>query len=184
MADGAERQPDDTTAGPEAPARATPPAPGLFDLFLSFLRLGSVSFGGPAMVAYIKRLAVARKGWLSEDDFQRGVALCQGAPGAQVIEDDGSVLSPFAGAQAGGRQGSGRVCGWSLFGHQEERCGCPVFLTFPKKSCNQRMFETSWRRSQVVRQRSAKPSPSVRIRSAPLKKAGPRAGLFLGAHET
>jgi chromate transporter len=60
--------------------------PGLLSLFLSFLRLGAVSFGGPAMVAYIKRLAVTRKGWLREDDFQQGVALCQAVPGATAMQ--------------------------------------------------------------------------------------------------
>jgi chromate transporter len=60
--------------------------PGLPSLFVSFLRLGAVSFGGPAMVAYIKRLAVTRKGWLREDDFQKGVALCQAVPGATAMQ--------------------------------------------------------------------------------------------------
>ncbi len=60
--------------------------PSSSELLLSFLRLGSVSFGGPAMVAYIRRLAVTRKGWLSEDDFQQGVALCQAVPGATAMQ--------------------------------------------------------------------------------------------------
>jgi chromate transporter len=63
-----------------------PSRPKLSELFLSFLRLGAVSFGGPAMVAYIKRLAVTRKNWLSENDFQHGVALCQAVPGATVMQ--------------------------------------------------------------------------------------------------
>ncbi|MEW5981831.1 MAG: chromate transporter [Acidobacteriota bacterium] len=60
-------------------------APRLADLFLSYLRMGSVSFGGPAMVAYIGDLAV-RRGWLSKDDFQIGVALCQAVPGATAMQ--------------------------------------------------------------------------------------------------
>jgi chromate transporter len=63
-----------------------PSQPSSSGLFLPFLRLGSVSFGGPAMVAYIRRLAVTRKGWLSEDDFQQGVALCQAVPGATAMQ--------------------------------------------------------------------------------------------------
>jgi len=60
--------------------------PRLGELFLSFLRLGSVSFGGPAMVAYIKRLAVVRRNWLKEQEFQDGVALCQAVPGATAMQ--------------------------------------------------------------------------------------------------
>ncbi|MBI5533260.1 MAG: chromate efflux transporter [Deltaproteobacteria bacterium] len=60
--------------------------PSLTELFLSFLRLGAVSFGGPAMVAYIKTLAVKRKGWVSEDEFKGGVALCQAIPGATAMQ--------------------------------------------------------------------------------------------------
>ena len=60
--------------------------PSLVTLFSSFLRLGSVSFGGPALVAHIRRLAVARRAWLSEDDFQQGVALCQAVPGSTAMQ--------------------------------------------------------------------------------------------------
>lgn len=67
-----------------APVRES--APGSWELLRAFLRLGATSFGGPAMVAYIKSMAVTRKGWLSEADFQQGVALCQAAPGATAMQ--------------------------------------------------------------------------------------------------
>jgi chromate transporter len=61
-------------------------APSLASLFVSFLRLGCTAFGGPAMVAYIRRLAVVRKGWIDADDFPQGVALCQSLPGATAMQ--------------------------------------------------------------------------------------------------
>ena len=67
-----------------APASTAAPAPSLAELFLAFLRLGATAFGGPAMVAYIRRLAVAGRGWLDEAAFLDGVALCQTIPGATV----------------------------------------------------------------------------------------------------
>lgn len=76
---------DAGACGPAATG-AGPPVPSLVRLFLAFLRLGAVSFGGPAMVVYIRRLAVARMGWLSEEDFQQGVALCQAVPGATAMQ--------------------------------------------------------------------------------------------------
>jgi chromate transporter len=80
-----EKKQDDTPVDVEPPAPPISP-PSLLDIFLSFLRLGAVSFGGPAMVAYIKKLAVTRKKWVSEDDFQQGVALCQAVPGATAMQ--------------------------------------------------------------------------------------------------
>lgn len=44
------------------------------------------AFGGPAMVAYIKEMAVTRRNWLDEDSFKDGVALCQTIPGATAIQ--------------------------------------------------------------------------------------------------
>jgi chromate transporter len=58
----------------------------LTQIFISFFKLGAVSFGGSAMVAYIKRLAVTQKKWVTEDDFLKGVALCQALPGATAMQ--------------------------------------------------------------------------------------------------
>ncbi len=61
-------------------------APSLGGLFAAFLRLGASAFGGPAMVAYIREMAVARKGWLDARTFDDGVALCQAVPGATAMQ--------------------------------------------------------------------------------------------------
>jgi chromate transporter len=63
-----------------------PVGPSLVALFGAFLRLGCTAFGGPAMVAYIRRLAVDRKDWIHADDFPQGVALCQVLPGATAMQ--------------------------------------------------------------------------------------------------
>jgi chromate transporter len=60
--------------------------PSLAQLFVSFLRLGATSFGGPAMIAYIRRMAVEQKRWLDEDIFRSGLALCQALPGATAMQ--------------------------------------------------------------------------------------------------
>lgn len=60
--------------------------PALIGLFTSFLRLGLTAFGGPSMVAYIRKLAVEQKHWLDEDAFRNGVALCQMIPGATAMQ--------------------------------------------------------------------------------------------------
>jgi chromate transporter len=62
------------------------PAPTLSHLFLAFLRLGTTAFGGPAMIAYMRELAVGRECWLAKLDFQDGVALCQTIPGATAMQ--------------------------------------------------------------------------------------------------
>ena len=55
-------------------------------LFSSFLRLGLTAFGGPAMVVYIKEMAVNRRRWLDEQTFKEGVVLCQSIPGATAMQ--------------------------------------------------------------------------------------------------
>jgi chromate transporter len=56
--------------------------PSLKELFASFFKLGLTSFGGPAMVVYIRRLAVEKKQWLDEETFRHGAAICQSLPGS------------------------------------------------------------------------------------------------------
>jgi len=47
-----------------------------------FLRLGTWGFGGPvALVGYMHRDLVERRGWISEADYREGLALAQLAPG-------------------------------------------------------------------------------------------------------
>ena len=69
-------------------------------VFLAFLRLGLTAFGGPAMVAYIGDLAVAKKQWLSGESFREGVGLCQSLPGATAMQ-----TAAYAGLRAGGLSG-------------------------------------------------------------------------------
>jgi len=55
-------------------------------LFLSFLRLGMTAFGGPAMVAYIRDLAVRKEHWIAAESFADGTALCHSIPGATAMQ--------------------------------------------------------------------------------------------------
>ena len=69
-------------ASRKAPVERVP----LSSLFFAFLWLGATAFGGPAMVLYIRRLAVERRRWLTADAFDDGVALCQVIPGATAMQ--------------------------------------------------------------------------------------------------
>ena len=61
-------------------------SPSLARLFLSFLRLGATAFGGPAMIAYIRRMVVEQKKWVDDASFRDGIALCQMVPGATAMQ--------------------------------------------------------------------------------------------------
>jgi chromate transporter len=75
--------------------------PSLANLFISFLLLGATSFGGPAMIAYIHKLAVNKKHWVNEQTFQNGIALCQIIPGATAMQ-----MSAYVGLEARGLMGA------------------------------------------------------------------------------
>jgi chromate transporter len=54
----------------------------LRDITLYFLRLGTIGFGGPvALVGYMHRDLVEKRGWISEEAYKEGLALSQLAPG-------------------------------------------------------------------------------------------------------
>ncbi len=56
--------------------------PRLFDVFVTFLRLGCTSFGGPvAHLGYFEREFVARRKWLDHETFAECIALTQLLPG-------------------------------------------------------------------------------------------------------
>ncbi|MEW6219360.1 MAG: chromate efflux transporter [Thermodesulfobacteriota bacterium] len=75
--------------------------PALRQLWLAFLRLGLTAFGGPAMVASIRDLAVQRHAWLGEALFQEGIALCQAIPGATAMQ-----MAAYVGLRARGLPGA------------------------------------------------------------------------------
>ena len=60
--------------------------PSLHQLFTAFLRLGLTAFGGPAMIVYIRKMAVDRRKWLDGETFKDGVVLCQSIPGATAMQ--------------------------------------------------------------------------------------------------
>lgn len=72
-----------------------------FSIFWAFFRLGLTAFGGPAMVVYIRDLAVKKHGWLADDAFRDGEALCQTIPGATAMQ-----AAAYAGLRAGGGLGA------------------------------------------------------------------------------
>lgn len=58
------------------------PLYSLHQLILYALKLGSLGFGGPvALVGYMYRDLVERRGWISESDYKEGLTLAQLAPG-------------------------------------------------------------------------------------------------------
>jgi chromate transporter len=67
-----------------------------------FLKLGTLGFGGPiALAGYMQRDLVERRRWISEEDYKRGLALAQLAPGplaAQLAMYLGWVRGRFLGA--------------------------------------------------------------------------------------
>ena len=55
---------------------------GLRRLAGYFLRLGTIGFGGPiALAGYMQRDLVERRQWLTNEDYQQGLALAQLSPG-------------------------------------------------------------------------------------------------------
>ena len=81
-----------------APAPHTPPT--LAAIFLIFLRIGLLSFGG-GLSGWVFREVVVLRGWLTEDEFMSGLALSQILPGTNVTN-----LAVYVGQRMRGVGGS------------------------------------------------------------------------------
>ena len=84
----------------------TPPAagqPSLGSLFISFVSIGMMSFGG-GLAAWTRREVVQKRGWLDDKQFLSGYALSQLVPGATNVN-----LAVFIGTQMRGAAGSDRL---------------------------------------------------------------------------
>ncbi|QWE25505.1 chromate transporter [Polynucleobacter sp. AP-Elch-400A-B2] len=59
-------------------------SPSLGDLFIQFLIIGAVSFGG-GIIAYERILLVEKRKWLSADEFMAYLAISQTMPGLNSV---------------------------------------------------------------------------------------------------
>jgi len=68
-------------------------APPLSDIFRSFLRIGLLSFGGPAaQISMMHAELVERRGWLEERQFLGALSFCMLLPGPEAMQ-----LATYAG---------------------------------------------------------------------------------------
>lgn len=75
--------------------------PILLELFLTFLKVGAVSFGGGyGMISLLTEEVVAR-GWLTEAEFMNFIAVSESTPGPIAIN-----MATFVGASQGGFWGA------------------------------------------------------------------------------
>ena len=58
--------------------------PRLWEIFVEFLLIGAISFGG-GIVAYQKILLTEKKKWLSDDEFMASLAISQTMPGLNAV---------------------------------------------------------------------------------------------------
>jgi chromate transporter len=82
----------------ETPPDAKPPS--LPSLFVSFVSIGMMSFGG-GLAAWTRREVVQKRGWLDDGQFLSGYALSQLVPGATNVN-----LAVFIGTQMRGAAGA------------------------------------------------------------------------------
>jgi chromate transporter len=61
----------------------TSPPPSLAELFLTYLRIGLIGFGG--VNAWARRVIVEEKRWLSEQDYAEALGLGQALPGPNAL---------------------------------------------------------------------------------------------------
>jgi chromate transporter len=72
------------TSPPTPSADLTKPGVSLVDLFLQFLYVGAVSFGG-GIIAYERILLVEKRKWLNADQFMAYLAISQTMPGLNSV---------------------------------------------------------------------------------------------------
>jgi chromate transporter len=71
-------------------------APGLFDLFIGFLSLGLLGFGGIA--PWARYIIVERRNWLSESEYAEFIGIGQVLPGSNTVNASILIGQRFHGA--------------------------------------------------------------------------------------
>ena len=73
----------------------------ILDLYLAFLRIGFVNFGGGYAMLPLIEQEMTRRGWISEEDIQDIIVLAQSAPGILAVN-----MAIFTGHKIKGLKGS------------------------------------------------------------------------------
>ena len=77
-------QPDASAPSSAAPADAVARhIPGAGELFLAFAKMAVCGFGG--VLAWSRRIIVQERGWLTPEEFNEQLALCQVLPGGNIL---------------------------------------------------------------------------------------------------
>src|SRR5215213_8413038 len=86
MSGATDRNLADTQAIAPMPAPQIHPPPSAWRQLRIWLNIGMQSFGGGAATLYlIRREAVERRGWLSDEEYARYWGICQIAPGINIL---------------------------------------------------------------------------------------------------
>src|ERR1700759_2800134 len=85
MSDSAATTSSPETASPSSPSPHPPsrPLPTRLDLLLTFAKIAAFGFGG--VMAWSRRVIVQQRGWLSAEEFNEQLALCQVLPGGNIV---------------------------------------------------------------------------------------------------
>ena len=81
--------------------------PALLEILRTALYIGTVGYGGPAILALMKKVIVHEKRWISEEEFMNALSLSQILPGAvgvtlfgyighKLRKPWGGILAPFS----------------------------------------------------------------------------------------
>ena len=58
----------------------------LFEMFLTFLKIGAFTFGGGyGMIPIVQKEIVDKRKWINEEDFLDAMAVAQGSPGPMAV---------------------------------------------------------------------------------------------------
>ena len=81
--------------------------PTLLEIIRTALYIGTIGYGGPAILALMKKVIVTEKAWISEEEFMNALSLSQILPGAvgvtlfgyighKLRKPWGGILAPFS----------------------------------------------------------------------------------------
>lgn len=81
--------------------------PSLFEIAKTALYIGTIGYGGPAILALMKKVIVHKKAWISEEEFMNALSLAAILPGAvgvslfgyighKLHRPWGGILAPFS----------------------------------------------------------------------------------------